>query len=123
MLRIRRTFKYRLYPGRGQGQALNLTLNRCRVLYNAAIQERRDAWQMGRNPISFNDQSAQLPLIKQDVPEYQDVYSQVLQNVLHRVDGAFQGFFRRVKDGGKPGYPRFRASLRYDSITYETSVG
>lgn len=118
MLRIKRTFKYRLYPSREQGQALDLALDRCRVLYNAAIQERRDAWHMGRHHISYGGQSAQLPLIKRDCPEYREVYSQVLQNVLRRVDWAFSAFYHRCKAGQAPGYPRFRSRLRYDSLTY-----
>src|SRR4029078_11193636 len=51
-------------------------------------------------------------------PEYRDVFSQVLQDVLHRVDKAFGAFFRRVKAGEKPGYPRFQGRERYDSFTY-----
>src|SRR5437764_8090702 len=68
--------------------------------------------------ISFTQQSAQLPDIKAIRPEYEAIYSQVLQDVLHLVDKAFQAFFRRVKAGQQPGYPRFKSRLRYDSLTY-----
>uniref|UniRef100_UPI0013B3EACF RNA-guided endonuclease InsQ/TnpB family protein n=1 Tax=Thermus caldifontis TaxID=1930763 RepID=UPI0013B3EACF len=59
------------------------------------------------------------PQIRAELPEYKGIHSQVLQNVLERVDKAFQGFFRRVKaKGGKAGYPRFKGERRYDSFTF-----
>lgn len=115
---LRRTFKYRLYPTRAQVETLDRHLALCCELYNAALQERRDAWRMAGIHVSFSQQSTQLPLIKADRPELAEVYSQALQDVLHRVDKAFAGLFRRVKAGEKPGYPRFRSRRRYDSLTY-----
>jgi putative transposase len=94
-------------------------LRRCRELYNAALQERRDAWRMCRTGISCSHQSAQLPEIKAVRPEYHDVHSQVLQDVLTRLDRAFAAFFRRVQNGEKPGYPRFQRGTRYHSFTYK----
>jgi putative transposase len=114
----RKAFKYRLYPTRQQEQALFWTLTRCRELYNAALQERRDAYRMAGVSIGCYDQVNQLPEIKQERPEYADIHSQVLQDVLRRVDKAMHGFFRRVKAGQKPGYPRFQGRNRYDSFTY-----
>src|SRR5689334_21993696 len=113
-----KSFKYRLYPTRKQADVLQFTLDRNRELYNAALQERRDAWRMCRVSISYNDQSAQLPEIKEIRPEYNEIYSQVLQDTLKRVDKAFKAFFRRVKKGEKAGYPRFAGYNRYDSFTY-----
>src|SRR5215469_7341513 len=92
-----RAFKYRLYPNWQQEQTLLWTLSRCRELYNAALQERRDAYRMVGVSIRCYDQIDQLPAIKQERPEYADIHSQVLQDFLRRVDKAFQGFFRRVK--------------------------
>ncbi len=116
---MRKAFKYRLYPSKSQETILFHTLDLCRHLYNAAIAERKDAWRHGRHSISFKKQCEQLPLIKDDRPEYKtDVYSQVLQDVLHRVDKAYAAFFRRIQLGQKPGYPRFRGLGRYDSFTY-----
>jgi putative transposase len=116
---LRRTFKYRLYPSKAQVTRLNETLARCCELYNAALQERRDAWLINRVSINYYDQCQQLVEIKLIRPEYQCVYSQVLQDALRRVDRTFQAFFRRVKERkDKAGFPRFRAHKRYDSFTY-----
>ncbi len=98
-------------------------VRRCRELYNAALQERRDAWQKRGVSVTLAMQSAQLPGIKDVRPEEQDLHSQVLQDVLTRLDRAFQAFFRRVKVGAeeKPGYPRFQGQNRDDSFTYKQS--
>lgn len=113
-----RTYKYRLYPTHAQESLLDETLDLCRELYNAALQERRDAYRMAGKTLTFAHQSAELPECKRWRPELGRVFSQTLQNVLHRVDTAFQAFFRRVKAGEKPGYPRFQGRERYDSFTY-----
>lgn len=116
-----KAYKYRLYPNKKQAEKLQWTLDRCRELYNAAIQERRDAWRMCHMSITYNQQAAQLPGIKEVRPEYHDIHSQVLQDVLRRVKKAFDAFFRRVKEGQTPGYPRFQGYRRYDSFTFPQS--
>jgi putative transposase len=90
-------------------------------LYNAALQERRDAYRIRRLSINYKSQANQLPEIKQDRLEFGLIHSQVIQNALKRLDFAFDNFFRRVKEGRKAGYPRFRSSFRYDSFTYPQS--
>src|SRR5437879_9323063 len=71
--------------------------------------------------ITYEMQAAQLPAIKEIRPEYRAIHSQVLQDVLRRVDKAFKDFFRRVKAGQVPGYPRYRSRYRYSSLTYPQS--
>jgi putative transposase len=101
----KKAFKFRLYPTNKQRECLEWMLDRTRELYNAALQERRDAWNMVRVSVNFEMQCEQLPDIKLVRPEYHDIHSQVLQEVLHRVDKAFKAFFRRMKRGETPGYP------------------
>jgi putative transposase len=118
-LTVRKTFKYKLQPTAEQEGTMAFVLRRCCELYNAALQERQEAWRKCAVNITTAGQSAQLPEIKDVRPEYQDIHSQVLQDVLTRVDRTFQAFFRRVKAGETPGYPRFKSSTRYDSFTYK----
>ena len=73
---------------------------------------------MSRVSISYEDQSAQLPEIKEIRPEYKEIYSQVLQDTLKRVDKAFKAYFKRCKEGKTPGYPHFQGRDRYDSFCY-----
>jgi putative transposase len=113
-----KAYKYRLYPTPAQEQKLEFTLEICRELYNAAIEERRSAYKYHRLSITYADQQNQLPEIKKVRPDVGLVHSQVLQDVLRRVDRSFDGFFRRVARGERAGYPRFKSKTRYDSFTY-----
>jgi putative transposase len=116
---VRKTYKYKLVPTTEQEGAMEFVLRRCRELYNAGLQERRDAWQQCGVSITAASQSAQLPAIKDVRPEYREVHAQVLQDVLARLDRAFAAFFRRVKADETPGYPRFHGAHRYNSFTYK----
>ncbi len=115
---MRKSYKYRLSPTRKQQDALQETLDRCRELYNAALQERRDAYRMCGVSLTYYDQAAELSEIKELREEYIAIHSQVLQDVLRRVEKGMKAFFRRVKHGEKAGYPRFQGRERYDSFTY-----
>src|SRR5215468_10613823 len=99
---IRKTYRYKLKPTPEQERTMAFVLRRCRELYNAALQERRDAWHQCGVSISCARQSTELPGIKQVRPEYQEVHSQILQDVLTHLDRAFAAFFRRVHAGEKP---------------------
>lgn len=116
-----RTYKYRLYPTKAQKQLLADTLESCRVLYNCALEQRKIAFRQFKVSVRRLDQQAQLLEIKEYFPEYKSVYSQVLQEVILRVDKAFLNFFRRLKTSEKPGYPRFKGRGWYDSFTYPQS--
>lgn len=118
---IIKAFKFRLQVSKTQSIKLNDTLRLCKDLYNAALRERKEAYSLNRISINYQHQQNQLPDIKQTNPEYKEIHSQILQNVLTRVDLAFQGFFSRVKKGVKAGFPRFRSLNRYDSFTFPQS--
>lgn len=113
-----KAFKYRLYPTKPQKEGLEKTLELCRVLYNSALQERRDAYKKAGRNVDFYEQKRYLPEIRSEIPEYKRVHSQALQDVIRRVDLAFKGFFRRLKERKKAGYPRFKGKERYDSFTF-----
>jgi putative transposase len=68
--------------------------------------------------VTYYQQKAELPGIKEAMPEYAEVNAQVLQDVVLRVDRAFQAFFQRMREGRTPGYPRFHCRDRYNSFTY-----
>lgn len=116
-----KSFKFRLYPSRSQARRLDETLALCCELYNAGLQERGDAYKLARKSIRYVEQANQLPEIKEIRPELKDVHSLVLQDVLRRLELAFQSFFSRLKEGRKPGFPRFKSRSRYSSLTYTQS--
>ena len=111
-------YRYRLFPTKAQEAALTHTLEVCRQVYNSLLNwHEHDYAVLGKSPSKF-DQQAAFPLWKKDHAELSGVFSQVLQNVAVRVDLAYKAFFRRVKDGETPGFPRIKGKGQYDSITY-----
>lgn len=111
-----RSYRYRLRPTRAQERTLREWLYLTRELYNAALQERRDAWRKQRKSITCFDQIKQLAEIRQLRPEFQQIPINVLRGALRRLDKAFQGFFRRCKTGEKPGFPRFKRHNWWKSL-------
>jgi putative transposase len=137
-----KTYKYRIYANKATTDKLYGVLNLCRELYNAGLQERRDAYEtrVKQHPnyydeptrkqltkehaISVYEQKRDLVEIKEVLrPEYQAIASHVLQDVLFRLEKAYQRFFQRVKNGQNPGYPRFQGRHRYTSFTYPDGAG
>ncbi len=116
-----KAYKYKLKPSAKIIAIYESWLALLCELYNAGLQERRDAYRINHLSISYKAQANQLPEIKKDRPEFAQIHSQVIQDALKRLDSAFDGFFRRVKEGQKPGYPRFRSIFRYDSFRYPQS--
>ena len=112
-----RTYKFRLYPNQEQVAKFESWLDLSRELYNAGLQERRDAWKLNRVSISFYDQCKQLPEIKQIRTELKEVNSHVLQDSLQRLDKSFKAFFGRVRKGEKAGFPRFKGKNRFRSFS------
>ncbi len=114
---MRKTFKYRLYPSAAQQELLRGQLSEACRLYTAALQERRDAYKSHRKSLNYYDQANQLKEIRA-AGDLRLANYHCCQDVLKRVDKAFQAFFRRVKTGDKAGYPRFKSHRRYDSSTF-----
>jgi putative transposase len=115
---MKKSYKYRIYPARKQEKLLNSQLEDCRWLYNHFVAERKTSYETTGKAPGLYDQINSIPGLKLEREGLYSVHSQVLQNVAVRVDLAFQAFFRRVKSGEKPGYPRFKGYGRYDSITF-----
>jgi putative transposase len=115
---MRRAYVFRLRPTARQHIALEACVDAHRELYNAALQERRDAWAASKTRINYGDQSAQLTEIRVARPD-QAVWSfSSQQATLRRLNKAFAGFFRRIKAGQKAGYPRFKVKARFDSVEW-----
>ncbi len=120
-----KAYKFRLYPSAGQEKLLTNQLNLCRELYNTFLQQRIYAHKMGKS-INYNYQQNQVPDLKKAFPEFNNIYSQILQDVARRVDRAYDNFFRRIREKKngksiKAGFPRFKSKDRYSSITYTQS--
>ena len=117
-MNVRKAFQYRLFPTKHQATLMQRTLEECRWLYNHLLETRKTNWEERHESLTLYSQHATLPSLKRARPALATVHSQVLQNVAVRIDLAFKAYFRRVKAGEKPGYPRFRGYGRYDSFCY-----
>lgn len=93
----------------------------CCELYNAALQERRDAYKLNHISLNYFDQANQLSDIKEIRDDLNNVHSQVLQDILKRVDKTFKAFFARIKRKEKAGFPRFKSSKKFDSFCFPQS--
>ena len=114
---ICKTCKYKPKPTPEQERLLDRTLTLGRQAFEAAIGERQEAWRMRGVRATHYQQKSERPGIKEAMPDDGEVHSHVLQDVVLRVDRAFQAFFQRVKNGEMPGYPRFHGRERYNSFT------
>ncbi len=104
---VRKTYKEQLRPTPAQERALDAVLWRCRTLYNTALEQRITAWERCHVSVSRFAQEAELKDIRAEMPEYAAIHCHVLQDVLARLDTAYQAFFRRVRDGEQAGLSPF----------------
>ena len=117
-----RTYKVKLYPSRKAHQRLDEVLRaQCR-LYNAALEHRRWAWKMAGETISFVNQSKELTAVRADDADAAAIHRTIQVGTLRRLDRAYQAFFRRVKAGEKPGFPRFKSSRRFRTLVCDNNV-
>jgi len=108
----------RLYPTAAQIKRLEFMLHVTRHLYNAALQERRDAWKMRGVSVTYRQQYAELTDLRREEPGIAAVYRECQDAILHRLDLAMTAFFRRLKRGETPGYPRFRSTARWKQLEF-----
>jgi len=112
---------YRLYPTPKQAAALSDLLRSHQQLYNAALEERISAYSKARKSISYADQCKSLTALRQELPEWRDAANCSSQQMtLRRLDKAFAAFFRRIKSGQTPGFPRFKSMGRFPGFSFKT---
>src|SRR5205085_1103297 len=116
MTSTRKAYLYRLYPTAEQARALQQQLAVAREVYNACLLERREAYRMAGLTLTYYAQANQLKSIRCDRADVAAVNFSMLQAICRRAHRAYENFFRRVKAGQKPGFPRFKGYLRFNSI-------
>lgn len=121
---MERGFKYRIYPNESQRDQIARTLGCCRFVYNRALDVKKTAYSETGKSIATNDLIKMIPAWKRD-PETSwlaQVDSMALQQSIRDLDRAYKNFFRRVREGGKPGFPKFK-SRRHARQSYRTNGG
>lgn len=115
---MRKAFKYRLFPNRSQAEALDSTLESHRRLYNLALRERRDVYEAEERSVSYGEQSGRFKETRKVLPSFASLNFSSAQATLRKLDKAFKAFFRRVKAGDAPGYPRFKPEGRFRTVEF-----
>ena len=119
---MKRIERIRLYPTRTHAQALRFMLDVTRELYNALLQQRRDAYRLRRIRVSAKDQYAEITTLRRPATRIDGrvaaVYRECEDAVLHRLDLALAAFFRRCRRGEKPGFPRFKPASRWNQLEF-----
>ena len=115
---MKKTYEYRAYPTTKQRKTFALWLALLRMLYNQALAWRKDVYESTGESVNWTTQGNALPDLKQESKAFADLHADVLQDCLRRLNKAYQAFFRRVKAGEDPGFPRFKGKGRYRSMTF-----
>ena len=115
---MKKTYEYRAYPTARQHKTFALWLALLRNLYNQALAWRIDAYKKNNDSVKWTTQANALPDLKRQSKAYAGLHSDVLQDAMRRLDKAYKAFFRRVKNGESPGFPRFKGEGRYRSMTF-----
>lgn len=115
------TQKIRIDVTPQQEEALLHLSEKCRLIYNFALTERKQEYKYGRK-VSYIDQQNKLPEIKRQYPEYKQVYSKVLQHTLRTLDANYKSFFALRKHGDKDANtPKYRGKKYFTTMTYNQS--
>lgn len=120
---MRLSFKHRLYPNRAQAEALTGMLGAFCDLYNAALQQRIEAYRRRGATLRYGQQASELKATREADERLAGFSFSAEQQVLRRLDKAFAAFFRRLKGKAKAGFPRFRAKSRFDSAEFRVGDG
>ena len=115
-IKIHKTYQIRGYSSRVGYARIREVLRACRWLYNRSLAERRNVYRACGKGMTKFTQMKQLTRLRTEQQSWRELSILVARGVLVRLDRAFQAFFRRVKAGEKPGYPRFQGAGRFQCI-------
>ena len=116
------TQKIRVFPSPKQEDVLWHLSDRCRLLYNFALLERKREWKLRGEMTGYAKQQNDLPAMKERYPEYGWVYSKVLQMVLRTLDADYRSFFSVWSKGRRDAEPpRFKGRMYFMTMNYNQS--
>jgi putative transposase len=115
-----KAYKFRLYPNKKQEIQLAKTFGSCRFVYNTYLAKRIELYKTEQKTMNYNACSADLTKLKQELVWLKEIDKFALQNVLKDLDRAYQNFFRRIKQGENPGFPKFKSKHNYEQ-SYRTT--
>ncbi len=116
------TKKIKIHPTEEQVDVLWKLSEQCRLVYNFALAERKETWKKEQRSVKYVEQQNHLPELKKTYPQYNIVYSKVLQSVLKKLDANYKSFFSLWKNGDKSARPpKFRSHKYFMTLVYNQS--
>ena len=121
---LKRAFKFKLKPTTWQSEMFLRFAGARRFVFNRGLDQRQKAYETSGKSSSYFEQNKELTRLKEEKETFwlHEIHSQVLQQGLKDLDRAFQNFFRRLKKGEKPGYPKFKKKGMNESFRFPQSV-
>jgi len=116
---VEKSYKFRIYPNSTQAQQIQRTFGCCRFVYNHFLAERQEKYTTDKTTLNYNACSASMTGMKKELGWLREVDATALQSSIRDLDTAYQNFFRRVKQGEKHGFPRFK-SKKNNHKSYKT---
>ena len=117
------SYRFRIYPTKEQTIQIQRTFGCCRFVYNYYLAKRIDAYKSDKTTLGYKACSADMTALKKQLPWLGEVDSIALQSSLRDLDTAYQNFFRRVKQGEKPGFPCFKSKRKHRRSYKSKCVG
>ncbi len=105
--------KIRILVSQSDTATLEFMQAKCRGLYNWWIAKLKNG-----EPWKLYEAKKSLSASKQYDKELKYVYGKLLAEVYFRLEKAMAAFFRRVADGEKPGFPRFKPRHQFFTLKY-----
>ena len=120
---IQRAYKTELDPNNEQRTFFLRCAGAARYVYNYGLADRKAQYEAG-TPTNFYNQTKRFNAMKDELcPWIREVPYVVTLYAFYNLDVAFKNFFRRVKNGEKPGYPKFKSKKRgIGAFTFNTSI-
>jgi putative transposase len=118
---MEKAFKFRLYPDENQKIQLAKTFGSCRFVYNNYLAKRIELYKLEQKSMNYNACSANLTILKKEKEWLKEIDKFALQNSLKDLDRAYQNFFRRIKQGETPGFPKFKSKHDHE-CNYRTTL-
>ena len=120
---MEKAYKFRMYPQKAQEEFIQRTFGCCRFTYNHFLSERIKLYQENKVTLNYRACSSLLTELKNDLTWLREVDSIALQSSVRDLDTAYQNFFRRVKQGENPGFPRYKSKKNHRKSYKTKRVG
>lgn len=117
------SYKFRIYPNQTQKNQIQRTFGCCRFVFNYYLAKRKEVYKKSNKTLNYYDCARDMTQLKKSLDWLREVDATALQSSIRDLDAAYQNFFRRVKQGQKPGYPRFKSKHNHRQSYKSKCVG